>query len=266
MTKPAKNVLAEILAHKRQEIAAIKKNDAVLWRERAAAAPQPKDFLASLRACPQAPIIAEIKRRSPSNGDIRPDVSLTKQALSYQQAGAAAISVLTDEVFFGGSLQDIIQLRPLMDIPILRKDFIIDPIQLHQAKAAGADAILLIAAALGKDQMKELYDEAISLGLTVLWEVHGEEELEPVLALDPPLMGVNNRDLGSLKVDLQTSLRLRPLIPARTLVVAESGIQSPQDVARLLAGGLDAFLVGTALMRSADPLAALKSLLKVEKS
>ena len=265
MPETKENVLHKILAHKRQEIEQIKKQGLDQWRRQAHAAPAPRDFLAALRASPKVPVIAEIKRRSPTLGDIRPDISLKDQAAAYARAGASAVSVLTDEKFFGGTLQDIIAIRPLVHIPILRKDFILDPIQIYQARAAGADAILLIAAALEKTQLQELYRLAGELNLTALVEVHSPEELESVLDLNPALVGINNRNLQSLKVDLKTSLALRPLIPDEVFVIAESGINTPQDVAALLAGGLKGFLVGTALMRAKDPQAALRSLVEVER-
>ena len=185
---------------------------------------------------------------------VLPGLDAAAQARAYAAGGAAACSVLTDGPFFGGSLADLARVRGAVQVPLLRKDFILHPAQIYQARLAGADALLLIAAALEPEQLAALYAEALALGLTPLIEVHAAQELPPVL------VGVNNRDLKTLAVDLGTCLRLRPLIPASTLVVAESGIRGPQDVARLQAGGLDAFLVGTLLMRASDPQAAVAAL------
>ncbi|MFH1059512.1 MAG: indole-3-glycerol phosphate synthase TrpC, partial [Pseudomonadota bacterium] len=224
------------------------------------AAPPAKDFVAALAARPIA-VIAAIKKASPSAGAIRPGLNVPGQARAYAAGGAAALSVLTDAPFFGGSLADLAAARGAVDLPVLRKDFIIDPMQLHQARSAGADAALLIAAALTPEQLAALYAEALAVGLTPLIEVHAVKELGPVLELEPPLIGVNNRDLTTLEVDLATAERLRGIIPAHIPVVAESGISGPADVARLAAAGIRAFLVGTALMKSAEPTAALRALI-----
>jgi len=263
----SQGVLSRVLATKRQEAAFLRlEGDAKTWQDRALAGPAPRDFYGALCSCARVPVIAEIKRASPSAGRLNQQVRVDEQARAYQAGGAAALSVLTDSHFFAGSLQDLAEARAAVDLPVLCKDFIIDPLQLYQARVMGADAVLLIAAALDPVLLGELYAEARSLGLTALIEVHAEEELEPVLALQPSLVGINNRDLKTLQVDLQTCLRLRRLIPPGVTVVAESGIQGPQDVTRLLAGGLDAFLVGTHLMRAPDPRAALAALVRVERT
>ncbi|MFZ5587617.1 MAG: indole-3-glycerol phosphate synthase TrpC [Thermodesulfobacteriota bacterium] len=256
----APGVLGRILAAKVGEVAGLRAGlDPQRLRAQALAAPPAMDFAAALMARPIA-IIAEIKKASPSAGAIRPGLNVAGQARAYAAGGAAALSVLTDAPFFGGSLADLAAARGAVGLPILRKDFIIDPLQLHQARLAGADAALLIAAALTPSQLADLFAEARAVGLTPLIEVHAEAELGPVLALDPPLVGVNNRDLASLAVDLATAERLRRIIPDHIPVVAESGVAGPADVARLAAAGIRAFLVGTALMRSPDPALALRAL------
>lgn len=255
------SVLARILASKRQEVAALKAAKPLAeLRRQALELPPPRDFLAALQAAPGAALIAEIKRSSPSAGGINQGVAVGEQARAYAAGGAAALSVLTDGPFFGGSLAHLHEARAAVDLPVLRKDFIIDEVQVYEARAAGADAVLLIVAALEPARLAELYGLAREQGLTALIEVHGEDELAPALALHPPLLGINNRDLKTLAVSLDTCLRLRPLVPAGVTVVAESGIETPQDVARLYAGGLRAFLVGSALMRSPDPRAMVAAL------
>jgi indole-3-glycerol phosphate synthase len=261
------DVLEKIVAHKRREVAALTgpavRDDLA---RRVEESPPPRDFLAALRQVRGVPIIAEIKRGSPSAGTLRQNIDPARTAAAYQAGGAAALSVLTDRRFFQGSPQDLEWARAACDRPVLRKDFIIDPIQLVESRAMGADAVLLIAAALGPDQLVELYGAARDLGLTPLVEVHHARELPAILDLDPPLIGVNNRDLKTLEVDLMTCLALRPMIPDDVLVVAESGIATPADVTRLVAGGLNAFLVGTALMRADDPAVALRDLVGAEKT
>ncbi len=222
--------------------------------------PPASNFLLALKNCPHVPIIAEIKRASPSEGSLKEEVSVGILASSYREGGAAAISVLTDGPFFNGSIGDLEEARGAVDLPILRKDFIIDRAQLFESRIAGADAALLIAAALNPTQLQDLFLEAIEIGLTPLVEVHKEEELAPVLELNPPIIGINNRDLSTLKVSLETCIRLRPLIPPGVIVLGESGIEGPDDLERLLEAGMDAFLIGTTLMRSSDPKAMVSVL------
>lgn len=262
MTGRVPDVLRRILERKRQEVAALKRGPGDELPRRAAQAPPPRDFLAALRARPGRAFIAEIKRASPSAGRLARGVDPAARARQYAAGGAAALSVLTDGPFFGGSLADLQRARAAVKLPVLRKDFIIDPAQVYESRAAGADAVLLIAAALEEGQMRDLYQQALGLGLAVLPEVHQEAELERVLALGPPLVGVNNRDLHTLQVELATSLRLRRLIPAGIMVVAESGLSGRDQVASLRAGGLEAFLVGSHLMRAPDPEAALRELVE----
>jgi indole-3-glycerol phosphate synthase len=206
-------------------------------------------------------LIAEMKRASPSRGPIRPGASVPEVARVYQEAGAAAMSVLTEPHHFGGSLDDLAAARAACDLPLLRKDFLVDEYQLLEARAAGADAVLLIAAALGQDRLAQLIAVASELGMDALVEVHDEDEVEAAVAAGAEVIGVNNRDLRSLEVDLETSFRLLADIPAGTVVVAESGIRRRGDVARLEEAGVDAILVGEALMDAEDPVAAARALL-----
>ena len=255
------SVLARIVESKRGEIQALRAGRPLAeLRRQALDTPPPRDFLAALRAAPGVALIAEIKRSSPSAGSLAGALSVTGQARAYAAGGAVALSVLTDGPFFGGSLADLTQARAAVGLPILRKDFTLDEAQIFEARLAGADAVLLIVAALEPARLADLHGLARELGLTALVEVHQEHELPPALALDPPLVGINNRNLKTLAVDLDTCLRLRPLLPAGVTVVAESGIEGPADIRRLAAGCLGAFLVGSALMRAPDAQAAVAAL------
>ena len=206
-------------------------------------------------------LIAEMKRASPSRGDIRPDASVTEIVTAYQDAGAAAVSVLTEPKWFGGSLDDLVEARAALEIPILRKDFIVDTYQLVEARVAGADAALLIVAALGRKRLAELMQAAHELGLDCLVEVHDEKEVEKAVDAGAEIIGINNRNLHSLEVDVRTSFRLLADVPAGTVVVAESGITSREDVLELEAAGVDAILVGETLMRHPDPRDGVRALL-----
>jgi indole-3-glycerol phosphate synthase len=197
-------------------------------------------------------LIAEIKRASPSKGSLRPDLDPVALAREYERCGAAAISVLTDEQFFQGSLDDLRVVRKKVNLPVLRKDFVLDPYQVYQARAAGADAILLIVAALSDDALQTLHRLSADLGMAALVEVHNVAELERALKIGPRIVGVNNRDLRTFEVDLETTARLRPLLAAGVTLVSESGIQSQADVARIESFGADAILVGEALVRAQD--------------
>ncbi len=214
-----------------------------------------RPFAAAL-ARPPLSIIAEHKRRSPSAGLIRDDLELEAVVGAYERGGAAALSVLTEGGSFGGSLTDLERARRASGLPILRKDFIVDAYQLAEARAAGADAILLIVAALSPDELQALYAQARAQGLGVLVEVHDAAELDAALALEAEIIGINNRDLNSLVVDVGRTLALRPRIPAGTLVVAESGFSTRPELDRLAAAGVDAVLIGEALMRAIDIEAA----------
>ena len=251
-------ILDEIFTHKRQEVARARQAAPEVEVVRAAAAATPaRDFIAALRAAGQLSsgtgLIAEIKAASPSKGVLMPDFNPLTLSDTYVENGAAAISVLTDEHYFKGHLNYLRQIRarhPL--IPLLRKDFVFDPYQVYEARAAGADAVLLIAAMLEIDQLASLHTLAAQLGMAALIEVHTEEELCAVLQVNPQLIGINNRDLHSFRVSLGVSLALRPLIPSEVTVVAESGINSQADVLRLIEAGIHGILVGEALVTAAD--------------
>jgi len=211
-------------------------------------------------ARPGLSLIAEHKRRSPSAGQIRADLLLEDVVGAYERGGAAALSILTEARNFAGSLEDLRAARRAVALPLLRKDFIVDPYQVHEAAAAGADAILLIVAALSRGELASLHAEAAGVGLSVLVEVHDERELEAALAVEPALIGINNRDLRTLQVDTQRTFELAPRISGRALVVAESGWSAPEQMDELTEAGIDGVLIGEALMRSGDLEAATRSL------
>ena len=263
------NILEKILDQKRLEIAAL---DAVTLRRAAESSPTPRDFLSAIkrrRFAPRPSLIAELKRASPSKGILAPHLDLFQVADIYTQNGAAAISVLTDEKFFMGSLSTLRELRnlqpstfDLQPIPLLRKDFIIDESQIYEARANGADAILLIAAALTDDKhFADLHACALSLGLTALVEVHDEVETERALKIpNIKLIGINNRNLATFEVSLETTERIRPMISSNISVVAESGIFTAADVEQLVRINVDAILVGEALVTSEDIPAKVREL------
>lgn len=255
------DILAKIVEHKRAEIDALVPQRAEL--ERLAAQPRTdrRDFRLSLTTRRPA-IIAEAKKASPSKGLLSAGFDPARIAAVYAGAGAAAMSVLTDRNFFQGSLADLQAARAAMNIPVLRKDFTLDPIQVIEAAASGADAILLIAAILETRQMRSLRELAASFGLAALVEVHNEEELERAIDSGADIIGVNNRDLHTFHVSLETSLRLAARIPSSAVRVSESGIHSAADVRLLSQAGYQAFLVGEHLMKSGDPAAALRALLE----
>ncbi|MGD2082585.1 MAG: indole-3-glycerol phosphate synthase TrpC [Chromatiales bacterium] len=226
-------------------------------------APAPRGFADALQARIRAgrpAVIAEIKKASPSRGVLREDFRPAEVARSYEAGGAACLSVLTDVDFFQGADQHLVEARAACSLPVIRKDFVIDPYQVYEARALGADCILLIAACLGDVQLRELCGLAQDLGMDVLMEVHDGDELERALEVSNRLIGINNRDLRTFAVSLETTLRLRPRVPEDRIVVAESGILSPQDVALLRDSDVQAFLVGEAFMRAADPGARLAAL------
>lgn len=207
-------------------------------------------------------VIAEIKRASPSKGILTENFSPSDIAAGYQSAGAACISVLTDKNFFKGSIDDLVEVRRVCQVPLLRKDFVIDPYQIYQARAYGADCILLIVAALSESQMAELEDVAMSLGMSVLVEVHTEPELERALSCKTNLIGINNRNLSTFEVDIKQSFRLKTIIPRNKLVISESGISSHENMKELMNIGVYCFLIGESLMRTENPGIALELLLQ----
>lgn len=207
-------------------------------------------------------LIAEMKRASPSRGEIRPGASVEGIVTAYERAGASACSILTEPHYFGGSLDDLVAARQAVDIPLLRKDFVVDEYQLLEARAAGADAALLIVAGLGGELLVELLAAATELGLDCLVETHDEHEVETAVDAGAELIGVNNRNLHTLEVDLSTTFRLLADVPAGTVVIAESGITSHDDIRELQDAGVDAVLVGEALMREDDPAVAVRALME----
>ena len=258
------NILAKIIEQKKLEITAL---DAQALRRAADSAPAPRDFLSAIkrhRFGTHPSLIAELKRASPSKGILAPHLDLFQVADLYTQNGASAISVLTDKKFFMGKLETLYELRftRKSELPLLRKDFIINEVQLYEAKANGADAILLIAAALTNDALfADLHACALSLGLTALAEVHDEAEIERALKIpNIKLIGINNRNLAAFDVTLETTERLRPMIPPDIAVVAESGIFTAQDVERLAKANVDTILVGEALVTSEDMGAKVREL------
>jgi len=257
MLKTIPDILARIVEHKKAELV-----DRVGGIARAAedSVAHRRDFFDAITRVRPA-IIAEIKKASPSGGVLMEDFDPPAIARTYQQGGAAALSVLTDEKHFKGSLQNLESARAAVNIPVLRKDFTIDSYHVHQAAAHGADAILLIAAILTERQMRDFRELAETYRMSALVEVHDQEELKPAIASGARIIGVNNRNLHTFKVDLATSLRLADKIPSTVVKVAESGIRSAEDVQRLSAAGYQAFLVGEHLMKSGDAAQALRMLL-----
>jgi indole-3-glycerol phosphate synthase len=263
------DVLEKILAVKREEIVAVRKeiDENALLAQAKTASPV-RGFEAALRAkiaTGNAAVIAEIKKASPSKGVIRENFDPPAIAASYENGGAACLSVLTDEQFFKGCAQYLMDARAACNIPVLRKDFMIDPYQVAQARAWGADCILLIVAALADQQMQELEDCATELGMDVLVEIHDAQELDRALSLHSPLLGINNRNLRTFDVTLDTTLNLLSLLPENKLVVTESGILVAGDVNTMRDAKVDAFLIGEAFMRAPDPGAALAAMFNTSR-
>jgi indole-3-glycerol phosphate synthase len=267
------SILDQIVDYKRNQELPRRMRDLPLevMQARADATPPPRDFVAALRSAPGVTLIAEVKRASPSRGVLRSDLDPVQTAAIYAANGAAAISVLTDEPFFQGSLAYLTQIRRRLDtsqeerdqpssVPLLRKDFILHPYQVYESRAAGADGLLLIAAILPQHDLARLLALTHALGMAALVEVHSAQELTRVLPLTPRLIGVNNRNLGDFSVDLNNCLSLRALVPSDLCFVAESGIHTPADVARLAAAGVDAMLVGEALIVAPDVGAKVREL------
>ena len=260
------DILTRIVAVKHDEVAAAKRlRDGASMRRDALAQPAARDFVGALRAkiaAGQSAVIAEIKKASPSKGVIREHFVPAEIAATYARHGAACLSVLTDRPFFQGEAAFLQQARAACSLPVLRKDFMVDAYQVDEARAWGADCILLIAACLNDAQMADLEAQALGLGMAVLVEVHDAGELERALRLKTPLLGINNRNLKSFEVTLDTTLGLLSQVPAGRLLVTESGIVGRADVQRMRAAGVHAFLVGEAFMRADDPGAALADLFR----
>jgi indole-3-glycerol phosphate synthase len=258
------DILQRIVAVKHEELAVAKvARSLASWRDEAEARRDVRGFEAALRskiAAGQAAVIAEVKKASPSKGVLREHFVPAEIAASYERGGAACLSVLTDERFFQGSAAYLQQARAACALPVLRKDFMVDAYQVVEARALGADCILLIAACLSDAQMADLEACAHGLGMAVLVEVHDGDELDRALRLKTPLLGINNRNLKTFEVTLDTTIALLPRVPADRLLVTESGILNRADVQRMRAADVHAFLVGEAFMRAADPGAALGSL------
>jgi indole-3-glycerol phosphate synthase len=258
------DVLQRILAVKAEEVARARKaRPQAALEDEARRAPPPRDFAAGLRlkvAAGKPAVIAEIKKASPSRGVLREHYDPSAIAASYERHGAACLSVLTDEQFFQGKLEHLKRARAASALPVLRKDFTIDAYQLYEARAAGADCVLLIVAALDVPRMLELEALARELGMAVLVEAHDAGELERALELKTPLIGINNRNLRTFETRLETTLDLVPKVPKGRMVVTESGVLAPADVRMLREGKVDCFLVGEAFMRASDPGAELARL------
>ena len=259
----ASDRLRQIIAYKHEEVAALKRTRTFAsFEAEAKAAPPPRGFANALLAIASTDgnaLICEVKRKSPSAGEINSERSPSDAARAYSAGGAACISVLTDGPSFGGSLADMQAVRASVSVPVLRKDFMVDPIQIAEARAAGADAILIIIAALSNAQAQELHAAADALNLSVLLEAHDEGELERALALPSPLVGVNNRDLRFFTTDLAVTERLSAMIPKDKLLISESGLKSPLDASRLRRCGARGFLIGESVMRASDPCAAVRA-------
>jgi indole-3-glycerol phosphate synthase len=255
-------VLDKIVAVKREEVAAAKRaRPEALLREQAAAAPPVRNFFTPLAAGGPIRLIAEVKKASPSRGVIREDFEPVQIGKIYEAHGASCLSMLTDEQFFQGSLDYLRDVRSAVNLPVLRKDFILDVYQLYEARAAGADAVLLIAECLDDCNLRKLHDEAVALGMSPLVELYEPENLQRVFDAGATLIGINNRDLRTFQTDLEHTLRMRDRIPDQCVLVSESGIRTRADVERLQAAGVDAILVGETLMASPDIGAAVDELL-----
>ncbi|MDA8407075.1 MAG: indole-3-glycerol phosphate synthase TrpC [Deltaproteobacteria bacterium] len=265
MLAPTHDFFHTVIENKKREVEKLKAIGMTMLGMLADAAPKPLNFLERFQGDRSVPIIAEIKKSAPSWNGLKKNVDIVNVAKAYQYNGAAAISVLTDSQFFGGSIDDLTTVRYQVSLPLLRKDFIIGVEQLYESRAAQADAVLLIVAILDDYELSRLYNSALSFGMTPLLEVHDEHEAQRALKLDPRLIGINNRNLKTLGVDLGVSERLRKKIPEDVIVIAESGVATVADVQRLLAAGVNGFLIGTALMKSADPGKTLNSFVSVRR-
>ena len=257
------DILKKIVIQKQQEIEQAKSTRPVAEVHAAVAdAPAVRSFPAGLRAKQPIALIAEVKKASPSAGIIREDFHPVEIARCYEQHGAACISLLTDQHFFQGELAYLTDIRHNISLPVLRKDFILDTYQVAEARAAGADCILLIAECLTAEQLQILYEATLELGMSALIEIYEEDNLEHSLKLNPEILGVNNRNLRTFKTNLDHSLKLRKQVPETTLFVSESGIRTPLDVQRLMKHGVNAMLVGETLMRAENIGAQIDALLQ----
>lgn len=256
------DILDQIVARKKLEVAACRDRVPTAALEgRLSVAPVVRDFFGALAAPGPIKLIAEFKRKSPSAGEIRPGATIEEVVRGYRDAGASCLSILTDGPGFGGSLVDLESARIAVPLPVLRKEFVVDRYQVLEARAHGADAVLLIAECLDDCLLRSLYREILDLGMTPLVELHDPENLPRVLDLGATLVGINNRDLKSMTTDLETVLRLREHVPDEVLLVAESGIKTRADVARLEAAGIAAMLVGESLLSQPDPGRAAAAML-----
>ena len=264
MSAARPDILNRILARKQQEISARRQTISLDGlQQQALAASAPRGFVAALKRRVEqgeSAVIAEIKKASPSKGVIRENFDVVEIAQSYEAGGASCLSVLTDQDFFQGHEDFLVAARSACKLPVIRKDFIVDPYQVVESRAIGADCILLIVAALDDENLKGLHQDARTLGMDVLVEVHNREELERALKLELELVGINNRDLRTFDTSLDTTIKLLELIPAGCLVVTESGIHSREDVALMRQHDVNAFLVGEAFMRVPDPGQGLREL------
>jgi indole-3-glycerol phosphate synthase len=258
MTQPD-DVLQQIVETKRTEVEALRRNFSGL-RNQAEESPPAKDFVGSIQGGDGVAIIAEIKRRSPGAGEIRTDLDPLRLGPRYEMGGAAALSVLTDAEYFGGSLGDLAEVRGLVKIPVLRKDFVIDESQVYEARGAGADAILLIVSILDDERLRSLRTLAEELGMSVLVEAHDGGEVERGLASGARLLGINNRNLRTFETRIDVTLSLAAQVPPGVVLVSESGIHTPADVRSVGESGVDAVLVGESLLRQEDPGAGVTSL------
>ena len=256
------SVLDRIISRKQKEVAESKATRPLSSiRQKFRNSDQPRDFFAAVSEPSEIRLIAEFKRRSPSAGEIRPGAEPADIVRGYEKSGAAALSVLTDGEDFGGCIDDLILARKASSLPILRKEFIIDSYQVNESRLYGADAVLLIAECLDDCLLKSLYSEVIDLGMTPLVELHSEENLSRVLDLGATLIGINNRDLVTMKTDIGHVLKLQEKVPSECVLVAESGIRTRADVEQLEAAGVHAILVGESLLTSSDPSGAAAALL-----
>ena len=254
--------LEKVAAIKREEISR-RKTPSLLeeLEKKAERLARPRNFERAILGNVSPALVAEVKKASPSAGVIREQADIGRMAIEYEKAGAAAVSVLTESHFFHGGLKDLAMVKERVGIPLLQKDFIIDPFQIYEGRTAGADAVLLIAALLSRNELEDFVRLARRLGLFPLVEVHGEEDLEKIPGLDLPFLGINNRNLKTLEVNLETTERLIKRVPAGVRVISESGIKDRRDVERLEKAGVKGILVGEVLMRAPDPASKIKELM-----